>query len=155
MTIFQTRDELPLDEPTLNLLRQVEAHPEVLVRSRVDEAFFDHLLDAFVIDVELVCRISEEAVRRRGIELQSVQGGFYMASSALIDVSLRLQRSGGDYRRRGMELFEALLDLGVAEAVSVARSNDLRLAPGGHPIRPTRRKRLPPETAKTATESKQ
>jgi hypothetical protein len=141
MTAFQTRDELPLDEATLSVLRQVEAHPEVLVRSGVDESFFDHLLDAFVVDAELVCRISEEAVRRRGAELQSVQHGLYMANSALIDVSLRLQRSGGDYRRRGMELFEALLDLGVAEAVNVARSNDLRLAPGVDPIRRPRRRR--------------
>jgi hypothetical protein len=154
MTVFQTRDELALDDPTLSLLRQVEAHPEILVRSRVDEAFFDHLLDALVIDVELVCRISEEAVRRRGAELQDFQDGFYMASSALIDISLRLQRSGGDYRRRGMELFEALLDLGVAEAVSLTRSNDLRLVPGGRPVRPPRRKRLIPETTNVTEGSK-
>jgi len=141
MAVYQTSHELPLDEPTLKLLRQVQAHPDILVRSGVDESFFDHLLDAFVVDAELVCRISAEAVRRRGTELQSASSGFYMANSALIDVSLRLQRSGGDYRRRGMELFEALLDLGVAEAISVARSNDLRLAPGGRPSRLPRRRR--------------
>ena len=142
MDAFQSRDELPLDEATLRVLRQVESHPEVLVRSGVDESFFDHLLDAFVVDVELVCRISEEAVHRRGAELQSVQHAFYMANTALIDVSLRLQRSGGDYRRRGMQLFEALLDLGVAEAVNIARRNDLRLAPGVDPIRLPRRRRV-------------
>ncbi|MDB5308651.1 MAG: hypothetical protein JWO38_2853 [Gemmataceae bacterium] len=143
MTVYRTRDELPLDEPMLRLLRQVEAHPDVLVRSGVDEAFFDHLLDAFVVDVELVCRIGEEAVRRLGAELQSVQHRLYMASPALIDISLRLQRSGGDYRRRGMELFETLLDLGVTEAVNITRCNDLRLAAGGIPVRLPRRKRSP------------
>ena len=71
MTVFRTRDDLPLDEPTLALFRRVEEHPDVLVRGDVDESFFDHLLDAFVIDPELVCRISEEAVRRRGAELRS------------------------------------------------------------------------------------
>ena len=141
MTAFQKRDELPLDEATLRLFRQVESHPDVLVRSGVDESFFDHLLDVFVVDAELVCRISEEAVYRRGADLQSARHGFHMANAALIDVSLRLQRSGGDYRRRGMELFEALLDLGAGEAINVARTNDLRLVSGGHPIRLPRRKR--------------
>jgi nucleoside phosphorylase len=141
MTVFHTRDELPLDAPTLALLRQVGAHPEVLVRADVDEAFFDHLLDAFVVEPELVCHISEEAVRLRGRELSSIQQRLFMAGSALIDVSLRLQRSGGDFRRRGMALFEALLDRGVSEAMSVARSNDHRLVPGGHPYRHLRRKR--------------
>src|SRR5207248_87665 len=70
MTVFRTRDDLPLDEPTLALFRRVEEHPDVLLRGDVDESFFDHLLDAFVIDPELVCRISEEAVRRRGAELR-------------------------------------------------------------------------------------
>ena len=73
-------------------------------------------------------------------DLQSVSNGLYLANTALIDISLRLQRSGTDYRRRGMELFEALLDLGVAEAVNVARSNDHRLGPGGYPIRLPRRR---------------
>ncbi|HKB35701.1 MAG TPA: hypothetical protein VKD72_04555, partial [Gemmataceae bacterium] len=142
MAVYQTRDELPLDEAALRLLRDVGLHPDILVRSGVDESFFDHLLDAFVVDPELVCRISEEVVRRRGAELQSVSQGLYLANSALIDISLRLQRSGGDFRRRGMELFEALLDLGVAEAINVAQNNDLRLIPCGHPIRLPRRRRM-------------
>lgn len=142
MSIFKAHDELPADEPTLSLLRQVESDPEILVRSDIDELFFDHLLDMFPVDTELVCRISEEAVLRRGAELQSVQHRLYMASSALIDISLRLQRSGGDYRRRGMQLFEALLDLGVDEAISVAMSNDLRLVPALNPLRLPRRRRM-------------
>jgi hypothetical protein len=141
MSVFRTRQELPIDDATLALLRQVAAHPEALVRADLDEMFFDHLLDAFIVDPELVCRISEEAVRRRGGEIGSVQHKLFMAGSALIDISLRLQRSGGEYRRRGMELFEALLDLGVSEAVNVARSNDHRLAQGGGSFRSPRRKR--------------
>jgi hypothetical protein len=72
MAVYQTRDEMPLDEPALSLLRQVASHPDILQRSGVDESFFDHLLDAFVVDPELVWRISEEAVRRQGADLQSV-----------------------------------------------------------------------------------
>ena len=140
MSVFHTRDELPIDAATLALLRQVAEHPEVLIRADVDEMFFDHLLDAFIVDPEIVCRISEEAVRRRGAEIGSVQHKLFMASSALIDISLRLQRSGGDYRRRGMELFENLLDLGVSEAINVALSNDHRLAQGGGSLRLPRRK---------------
>jgi hypothetical protein len=144
MAVYHTIDELPVDEPGLSLLRQIAAHPDMLVRSGVDESFFDHLLDAFPIDPDLVCQISEEAVRRRGSELESISHGLYLANSALIDISLRLQRSGGHYRRRGLELFEALLDRGVAEAVNLVRGNDLRLAPGGHPFQSRRRKRPRP-----------
>jgi len=140
MSVFLTRDQLPLDDATLILFRQVAAHPDVLVRANVNECFFDNLLDAFVVDTELVCKISEEAVCRRGGELQSVRHRLYMAGSALIDISLRLQRSGGDYRRRGMALFESLLDLGVNEAISIARINDHRLIGGNRPIRRLRRK---------------
>ncbi len=141
MTAFRTRDDLPMDESTLTVLRQVRDHPEVLARCDVDEAFFEHLLDAFVIDTELVCTLSERAVQLLGTGLQSAHRGVYLASPALIDVALRLQRGGGDFRRRGIELFEALLDLGVSEAVSVAASNDLRLTAGGQAVRMPRRTR--------------
>lgn len=140
MSVYLTRDDLPLDDATLGLFRAIAAQPEILRQPSLDEAFFDHLLDALLIDADLVCRLAEEAVARRGAELQSLAHGFYMAGSVLIDISLRLQRSGGDLRRRGMDLFEALLDLGVSEAVGVARSNDLRLVVGG-PVRMPRRRR--------------
>ena len=141
LSVFRTQDELAMDGATLALLRQIAAHPAVLVRVDVDQLFFDHLLDAFIVDPELVCRISEEAVRRRGAEFGSIQHKLFLASSALIDISLRLQRSGGDYRRRGLELFENLLDLGVAEAVNMARSNDHRLVQNGGALRSHHRRR--------------
>ena len=59
-------------------------------------------------------------------------------------MALRLQRGGGEYRPRGIELFEALLDLSVSEAVSVAASNDLRLTAGGQAVRMPRRTRSTP-----------
>ena len=144
MTAFRTRDDLPMDDSTLAVFGQVRDHPEVLTRCDVDEAFFEHLLDAFVVDTELVCAVSEQAVRLLGTGLQSAHCGVSLASPALIDVALRLQRGGGEYRRRGIDLFEALLDLGVSEAVGVAASNDLRLTPGGHPVRIPRRTRSTP-----------
>jgi hypothetical protein len=140
LSVFQTRDELPLDEATLRLFRQIESHPDVLMRTPVGDSFYDHLLDAFVIDMELVCRISEIAVSHKWAGKHSAQNAFRLADSALIDISLRLQRSGGDYRSRGMKLFELLLDLGVAEAINLAQSNDLRLVSGGHPMRFPRRR---------------
>ena len=82
-----------------------------------------------------------------GADLQSFQHRVYMASPALIDIALRLQRRGGDYRPRGMTLFEELLDLGVSEAVSLAASNDLRITPGGYCApRQTRATRMGRET---------
>ncbi len=141
MSVYLTRDDLPLDDATLVLFRMIADNPEILRQPSLDEAFFDHLLDALLVDADLVCRLAEAAVTRRGADLQSLAQGFYMAGSVLIDISLRLQRSRGDFRRRGMNLFEALLDLGVSEAVGVARSTDLRLVVGGGPVRMPRRRR--------------
>ncbi len=132
MFAFRTRGELPMDDSTLAVFRQVRDHPAFLARSEADDAIFEHLLDALVVDTELVCRVGEQAVQLLGADLQSFQHRISMASPALIDVALRLQRRGGDYRPRGMTLFEELLDLGVSEAVSLAASNDLRITPGGH-----------------------
>jgi hypothetical protein len=85
--------------------------------------------------------LGEDAVRLRSADLQAAGRGLHMADTALLDISLRLQRSGGDRRRQGMRLFESLLDLGVAEAVNVARNNDLRLAPAIPCYRPRRLRR--------------
>ena len=134
MFAFRTRGELPMDDSTLAVFRQVRDHPDFLIRSEADASFFEHLLDALVVDAELVCRISEQAVRLFGADLQSIRTRVSMASPALIDIALRLQRRGGDYRPRGMTLFEELLDLGVSEAVSLAASNDLRITPGGYRV---------------------
>lgn len=142
MSVWAVIDEAPSDMNTLSLLRQIAENPDVLKRATIDDTFFDHLLDQFNATTELVCRISEEAVRLRGAELQQARFGFYLAGSALIDISLRLQRNGGEFRRRGMEVFEKLLDLGVTDAIDIARSTDHRLASGTVPIRPLRRKRV-------------
>ena len=90
MFAFRTRGELPMDDSTLAVLRQVRDHPEFLTRSEADDSFFEHLLDALVVDAELVCRVSEQAVRLFGADLQSFQHRVPMASPALIDVALRL-----------------------------------------------------------------
>ncbi len=132
MVAFTGRDELVADDHALGLLRVLADFPDVLVRSDADDEFFDRLLDVFSTDPELVCRLSEAVVRLRGGDLRSAGSGFSMASSPILDIALRLQRSGGVFRGRGLNLFESLLDLGVFEAVALARNNDLRLVDGRH-----------------------
>ena len=110
MMVYRRSDDLPRDESTMALLRTIGDHPDILARSEISEAMFDHLLDVFdvfEVETELVCRIAEEAVRRRGMEVGTGRNGFFFAIPALIDIALHLQRSGNELRSRGMDLFES------------------------------------------------
>jgi hypothetical protein len=138
MRVFVTSDTFPVDQATLRFFRTLAANPEILDRSELTDLFLDQLLNLFTTDTELVCRISEEAIRRRGPELESMRWRLQMAGSALVDISLRLQRSGCPYRDRGLQMFESLLDLNVIEAASAVRVNDRRLVPTDRPIRRSR-----------------
>jgi hypothetical protein len=139
MTVFFARDELPLDNATLAIFRQILEFPQALDRPSVDEMFFEHLLNVYPVDTELVCRIAEETVRRRGEDLRSSRGAFFYSSQTLLDLALRLQRSGVRFRSRGMNLFESLLDLGVSEAATLAKVKDMRLVGIAHAFRLPRR----------------
>jgi hypothetical protein len=90
------------------------------------------------MDAESLWRLAAEAARRRGAEPRSVRYEFFMAGRRS---STSRSASGGAAAPpdTGLELFEELLDLGVAEAVTVARSTKHRLPAGTRLLRRPRR----------------
>jgi hypothetical protein len=85
-----------------------------------------------------LCR---ELVRLRADELTSLRSGFAANTSSLTNIALTLQRVGGDYRRKGLDLFEMLLDLGVQDAQAALQELDKRPRNVAQPVRRRLRKR--------------
>lgn len=140
MSLFWVCDGLPADDHTRTLLGQILEHPWVLSKAG-DNLLVEHLECLLPGERELVFGVSRELVRLRGQELISIQTSFATSAPHLTNIALTLQRIGGEYRDKGLELFEQLLMLGVQDAQAVL--NELDRRPGGavrHPI-PRRRRR--------------
>ena len=75
---------------------------------------FDSLLPA---ERELVHRICVLLVERRSRSLVSIQEHLAAYSGNLLGIAVTLQRYGGDFRQRGVDLFERLLDIDVPQGL--------------------------------------
>ena len=117
MSIFLVCNDFPADEYTRAFLEQVLSYSEIL-RSTEDNFLVEHLEDLLPGEPELVFRLSEELIRHKGPELRSIQFSFAMSAAHLTNIALTLQRCGGEYRSKGLELFEQLLALGVPDTQS-------------------------------------
>ena len=136
-TVFRRNRVFPTDDCTRALFRQIADRPEILDHLDSPDGLFEHLLDLFTDDPDVVCRIAEAFVEQAGDKLRTMSSNAFMATAHLIDAAIRLQRLQ-EYRSRGLALFEALLDLGVNEAAQTLRENDHRLG-GTHRLQRRRR----------------
>jgi hypothetical protein len=75
---------------------------------------------------ELVYQLSHLLVKMRGEELQSLRTAFVANAPHLVNIALTIQRMGGEYRSKGLDLFEDLLVLGVQDAQAAINELDLR-----------------------------
>jgi hypothetical protein len=141
VTLFWVCNDMPADEITRSLLRQIVAYPDVL-KNTGDNFLVEHLEQLLPWDKALVLAICEELVRLRGKDLLSIQTSFTMSAPHLTNIALTLQRTGGEYRTKGLKLFEQLLVLGVQDAQSALNELDRRpiLVPPAFPRRRRRRR---------------
>jgi hypothetical protein len=125
MHVFLATNILYVDEPTRRLLLTLLAHPNLL-RATEDSFLVERLEDVLSAETELVYDLCRELVRIRANELTSVPTGFTANTSHLTNIALTLQRLGEDYRKKGLDLFEMLLDLGVHDAQATLQELDKR-----------------------------
>jgi hypothetical protein len=142
MEAFQRSDVLYPDAETFRFLRALTLHPDVL-RAGEDTFLVERLEDVLSADPDLVYTVCRHLVILRAEELVSYRTGFAANTSHLTNMALTLQRLGGDYRRKGLELFEQLLDAGVHDAQATLNELDRRPLHVAPPIqrRPRRRSR--------------
>jgi hypothetical protein len=132
--VFLATNVLYVDEATRRLLRTLLAHPDVL-RATEDSFLVERLEDILSAETELVYDFCRELVRLRADELTSIRTGFAADTSHLTNIAMTLQRLGGDYRKKGLDLFEMLLDLGVHDAQATLQELDKRPRYVAQPVR--------------------
>jgi hypothetical protein len=102
---------------------------------------FDCLLPA---ERELVYRICVLLVERRSQSLVSIQEHLGAYAGNLLGIAMTLQRYGGDFRQRGVDLFERLLDIDVPGVQRLLNDLDKRPTAKALPAPRARRRRSPP-----------
>jgi hypothetical protein len=108
-----------------------------------DGGFVEQLADLLPNEAEAVFRICRELVRLRHGELGSIQSGWAAHASHMTNIAITLQRMEGELRDFGVELFEALLEGGIADAEGALREIDQRIPTPltGTMLRPRRQRR--------------
>ena len=125
MSVFVTVDCLYADDHTRSLLSTVAANPNLLSVT-TDNFLVKKLEDLVESHRDLVYRICQGMVRFRGSDLVNIQTSLVMSAPHLKNISLTLQRTGGEYREKGLGLFESLLVLGVNDVQAALDELDRR-----------------------------
>jgi hypothetical protein len=139
MHAFTVAGVLSVDPATISLLRTLVAHSQVL-RETSDGLLAERLQDVLSTEPDLVCDLALELVRLRADDLTNFGSGFSANTSHLTNIALTLQRLGGSFRSRGLDLFERLLDLGVHDAQATLNELDERPLTLPQPARRTLRR---------------
>lgn len=138
--VFSLVDDLPADEKTDRLLQSISMNSAFTETSHV-EHLVERLADYLPRHPELVLQLSLAILQKRGAEVSSIQYALAASTGAFVEIALTLQRLGGEWRSRGLELFEQLLELGVSDAVNAVHELDKRLIARSEPIRRRRSSR--------------
>jgi len=139
MHVFFATNVLYADEPTGRLLRTLLAHPNVFSATEVS-FLVERLEDILSAETELVHDFCRELVRILTDERATVRTALDANTSHLTNIALTLQRLGGDYRKKGLDLFEMLLELGVQDAQATLQELDKRPRNVAQPVRRLRRR---------------
>jgi hypothetical protein len=125
MEVFVANDSLPSDINTHWLLDGVKRNPHVLLAEGASY-LVEHLTYLITEERELVYDICDQMVASRGNELVSPGSNFAASAPHLTNIAITLQRMGGAFRAKGLELFERLLVLSVYDAQAALNSLDHR-----------------------------
>jgi hypothetical protein len=125
MGAFCAVDVLSVDAATIRFLRALLSHPRVL-RARDAGFLVERLQDVLSTEPDLASDLASELVRIWHDDLTDIRTAFAGHTANLTNVALTLQRLGGPYRSRGLDLFERLLDLGVHDAQATLNEIDKR-----------------------------
>jgi hypothetical protein len=129
MSVFRRSSEsFYADTHTKRLLETLADHPEVL-REATDSFLVQKLEDFVTSDRDIVHRVSAKLVHMHGQDIGNPQTSFSRSAPHLTNIALTLQRTGGEFREKGLALFERLLELGVNDASELLKDLDGRPVP--------------------------
>lgn len=138
--VFRLVDALQPDGPTIRLLTAFADEPQRLGASG-DEFFIQALASLLPHEADLVARLALQIAERWAEPLRDIRTAMAGAAPELIDIALTLHRLGDPLRRRGLELFEAMLDLGAYGSREALAEIDGRPQAKLHGPRPRLRRR--------------
>jgi hypothetical protein len=90
--------------------------------------FIKRLADLVTAFPDLVYRLTREMVSRFGAAVADFRTSLAGCGEHFTNLAMTLQRLGGEYREKGLGLFEDLLEIGVSEAETTLAEIDRRTA---------------------------
>jgi hypothetical protein len=144
MDLFRVTDILLVDQHTRAVLQAIVDSPSLLSANGCS-LLVSHLVEIVSEEPDLVHKLCCMLVDLRADEIVGRGNDFTAAAPDLINIAVTLQRVGGDFRRKGLELFERLLELSVYDAQVVLDELDHRPFPAmpSPRFRPPLRRRPP------------
>ncbi|MBA4017588.1 MAG: hypothetical protein C0483_10485 [Pirellula sp.] len=138
MSAFLRSDTLIADRNTRNVLSAIIENPSLLLASSTSY-LIEKLEDLITVERELVYGVCKALLTEVGSTAERRNDSIAMSAPHLTNIAITLQRTGDTYRNKGLELFEQLLEFGVADAYSLLEELDHRMR--GVPKRTIRRRR--------------
>jgi len=127
MSAFLSNEKLYADDDSRRMLSSVLDKPLLMEVSTIYR-FVKRLPDVVTAFPDLVYRLTREMVRRFGVAIADFRTHLAGCGEHLTDLAMTLQRLGGEYREKGLVLFEDLLEIGVREAKTTLVEIDRRTA---------------------------
>lgn len=128
-----------VDAETRELLDTVAAYPDVLRRGQIARLpeILANMVDA---EPERVCRVAQTLLDIAGYQKGNITTSWYLSAESLLDIALKLQDMGSNYREAGSALFERMLEFNMPQAREMTLDLDKRTPVGDSFRAPVRRK---------------
>ena len=110
LDVFRLLDDLPPDQVTTDLLRAL-ARPNTDLSAAPSHFIVERLQGLLPHNADLIATIGEKLVAAWRGELADLRTATVTAAPQLTDLALTLHRMGGDSRRAGVALFEAMIEI--------------------------------------------
>jgi hypothetical protein len=140
--LFRVAHEFQPDPFARRILESVFSH-RLNWKSKHHTFLVERLLDVLPDHAELVSRVADELVKVFGKDLANLSTSRAAYTPSMISIALTLQRQTEPLRTRGLDLFEALLNLEAYQVRDVLAEIDRRPQTGAaRSIARVRRKRM-------------
>lgn len=125
MEVFLASHELNADEHTHEVLVTVARHHSAL-ETNLAELMIEHMSGLLPHEAPVIHQLCKTILDLYGPQFSSIQHGFVRYSGHMTNIAMTLHNLGGESRVLGLEMFEKLLELQVAEAVNALNEIDSR-----------------------------
>ncbi len=138
LDVFRLAEDVTATADVRVLLDAMADHPS-LVDAEPDSFVFERLADLVPQEPQRIYRICSTFLRERAARVADIRSHLAMAAEPITEIAVSLQRFP-DYRAKGVELFELLMEAGVPEAEQALLEIDRRPR-AGFRARPLRQRK--------------